>query len=300
MAHRYAATSWVNGTTAVSAANMNNIETAGTNAVDLSGDTMTGALNFSAGQGIVLNGSAINGETASTLKVEAIAGGASSADLQIENNGNGFIRAKLTATKKFVVADYTNGDNGYIFRSSTGPILVIQNAISGNNGVGFQRQDGTRIAEHKGNGDSVTVGSWLTGSGNLDTFHVAETIEGDCPQDHVMCPDDQGVMRWCEHEACPFAVVSCRQPGLGIGVEDDEGIDAHLPAGSVWMALAGRVPIATNDQLTVRTWVTSNGKGGVRAAKGGELAMGYALASTTEWGRVLVLLKPYQLPRRKR
>jgi hypothetical protein len=293
MAHRYTPTTWVNGTTPIDAANLNNLETAGQDSVDLTGDTMTGALSFTAGQGIILNETSINGETVNTIKITAAAGTAGTADMIVENGGGGRILIKHPIGESVQLQQETIA-NAYGEITTNTNIFILQNLVGGNYGVGFKRSDGTRLAEAKGNGDFAILGSYLTGSGNMDSFHIAESIVGDCPVDHVMCLGDDGIMHQCTHSACPFAVVSARKPGLGIGAEDDD----QLAPDRVWMALAGRVQVYTSMPLKLREWVTSDGHGTVRKARVGELALGYVLDTASTLATIL--LKPYQLPRQKR
>lgn len=162
--------------------------------------------------------------------------------------------------------------------------------------LGVKNSSGTKLLEVKSNGNLVISGNtfyttqssvYYSANGTFDGFDFAELVPCDGPYDAgtVVCVAENGSYVLCDHDNCPFCHVISNIPGMCLGVPDSTN---HFYP----VALAGRVRVRTSENLKYRTYVCSDGKGGVRAVKKGETghAIGYTL-NNTENGYIGVMLK---------
>lgn len=150
----------------------------------------------------------------------------------------------------------------------------------------------TKLAEMKANGNFIIAGSqYGTSAGSVstasgqtfDAFDVAEVYETDQEYNAgtVLCPGANNKLVRCLHDACPFSVVVSPSPGLLLGaILDSE--DKAIPNVAA-IALTGRVNMKTAYDLSERTFITSDGRGAIRAMQSGEegYSLGFTLNSTS-------------------
>ncbi len=154
--------------------------------------------------------------------------------------------------------------------------------------LGIKNNSGTKLAEVKSDGKFVISGSTyyttpaspsLTGSGSFDGFDIAEVIQldGGYPSGSVVCPGPNDMYTLCRHDNCPMASVISSTPGVCLGSPDEE--NNVLP-----LALIGRVNVKTAVDMTYRTPVVSDGRGGVRPVLKDEIGnmLGFTLNSTNQ------------------
>lgn len=155
-------------------------------------------------------------------------------------------------------------------------------------GFGFKRQDGTKLAEFRANGNMTIAGIYQTGS--FDAFDVAESFPCDTiyPPGMVVCPGPDGRLTRCTHPGCPCALIRPTKSGVELGVTDDDPLQQQI-------ALAGRVPTHTSTPVAARQFVCSDGMGGVRAMESGEtgFALGFALSAADQESVTVVLRAMY-------
>lgn len=145
-----------------------------------------------------------------------------------------------------------------------------------------------------GGSQYATVGTYGTaGSQSFDSFDVGEIFKCDAeyPNGTVVCPADGDEMHRCTHDGCHAASVISYNPGLGLG-------EPHHEQGIHYVALTGRVLALTAEDIPVRTLVVSDGRGGVRGMRKGEVgfSLGVVISKARQgedkhW-RVGILIRP--------
>ena len=294
----YTPTTWVNGTTPASAANMNNIETGvatlDTGKLALSGGTMTGALTI--GTNLTVNGASnLQNINATSIGCNYIANSGSS-NLQNINattiNTSGDITTSTNVNAANIVAsgNLVCGTSSAIF---LGNLMICQAYFA------VRKNDGTKLFECRANGDFTISGVTLRtaagsssgyGTGGVfDTFDIAETYPADMIYEAGTVLEPQGdVYTLCTEDGSAFAVVVSEGGGVLLGPNEDDVNEVAVP-----IALTGRVRVSTSEDIAPRQWVTATNDGKVRAIKKGETAftLGYALHPTHD-GKVGVFLRP--------
>jgi len=140
--------------------------------------------------------------------------------------------------------------------------------------LGVKNSSGTQLAEIKSNGNLVISGNtfyttqssvYYSAGASFDGFDMAEIVPCDAEyaDGTIVCPAENGTHALCDHDNCPCASVISHVPGVCLGEADH---DKHYYP----LALVGRVKVHTQEQLTFRTPVCSDGRGGVRAIRKGE------------------------------
>lgn len=106
------------------------------------------------------------------------------------------------------------------------------------------------------------------------------TTVASCSPGTVVCPNSSGVFAQCTHDNCPVAFVVSP--------------DTQDSSGNTAIVQGGQVQVKTAFDLTPRTLVVSDGRGGVRAAASGEYAfvLGVVL-SETAGAQVLLILRSF-------
>lgn len=133
--------------------------------------------------------------------------------------------------------------------------------------IGFETNTGTKLAEMKNNGDFVIGGNtyytvpstfYYTAGGSFDTFDIAEVFEADAPYEYgtILCPGDAGKLTQCTHRGCHAALAVSQKGAFCAGSPNIE--QGHLP-----IALKGRILMRTNEYISVRQTVMSDGQGHV-------------------------------------
>jgi len=321
----YTPTTWVNGTTPASAANMNNIET-GISGLDSSrliktGDTMSGAL------GISMPGNTVNALTMTFPSVPAsnqsimyatvTADSSARFSLSIRSDGYGMLGlGSGTAASGYIygTASGLRTDNDITTSTNVNAANIVAsgNLVCGTSSAIFlgnlmicqayfavRKNDGTKLFECRANGDFTISGVTLRtaagsssgyGTGGVfDTFDIAETYTTDMIYEAGTVLEPQGdVYTLCREDGSAFAVVVSEGGGVLLGPNEDDVNEVAVP-----IALTGRVRVSTSEDIQSRQWVTSTSDGKVRAIKKGETAftLGYALHPTHN-GKVGVFLRP--------
>ena len=202
-------------------------------------------------------------------------------------------------------------------------LVVSQSVIRVGNSLGIKTVGGTKLAEIKSNGNLViagtqygtTAGSVSTASGqSFDGFDMAETFEVDreYPPGTVLCPQDteneipftveegahsnQPRLTQCSHDGCALALISVANPGFLAGLINLPSQEDYNPKHPMKMAcsMTGRVFARTAYHIPGRTFVCSDGRGGVRPAKKGDMALGITVGPTSS-GKVPLLIRPVML-----
>ena len=185
-----------------------------------------------------------------------------------------------------------NGTDQFILSSTNSSIQV-------NQWLGVRKISGTQLAEFKGDGTfcisgafyESTNGSIATSPGqSMDSFDVAEVFPCDTHYEvgTIVCPGSDSRLYKCTHDNCPCAMVVSKVPGFGIGKPGDN---------ENYIAMAGRVNVATAQDIPPRSMVCSDGRGGVRTlhTNEGSFVLGFTINSTsTIEGRpmVAIFLRP--------
>jgi hypothetical protein len=191
-------------------------------------------------------------------------------------------------------------------------------------GIGF-RKGTTKLAEIQGNGNMVISGTtyYTTRStspgfgtnGTFDGFDVAEVFQVDreYASGTVVCPVDtttpvafvtdysdygKPVMTQCTHDACSLAMVVTSVPGVSLGSPNVPSMtDPAMPYHpdrplAQCVSMTGRVFVKTAYDIAGRTYVCSDGRGGVRAVNGESAqAIGVSIAPTQN-GMIPILVRP--------
>ncbi len=186
------------------------------------------------------------------------------------------------------------GQNNQIHFQDTGGdyFSTGHNYISFPNFLGFKTYGGTKCLEIKGNGALNIAGSYAYGQGGngFDNFDVAETYQSDadyafgtvvCHNSLALAPDPHNLGEYtptitqCTHDACALAMLVSMTPGSVAGKinasawpDFDNTQPFNLP-----IALAGRVYAKTAYTIPAKSYVCSDGRGGVRAIATGQSAM---------------------------
>jgi hypothetical protein len=209
----------------------------------------------------------------------------------------------------FTHAPFSGTSNAFQLGRQAGNSTGYINWTNSSGGIGFMVA-ATKKAEIRNNGNFVvsgtqfqtTSGSVSTASGQtFDAFDVAEVYPTDkaYTQGTVVCPksDGSGLLTRCTHDNCPCAMVVSPNPGLCLGSPNDPGETWRADyddsrATQQAIAISGRVNVKTAFVLPPRTFVVSDGRGGVRAAAPGEQAhcLGYTL-NRSEGAQVGIVLK---------
>jgi hypothetical protein len=202
-------------------------------------------------------------------------------------------------------------------------LVVSQSVIRVGNSLGIKTVSGTKLAEIKSNGNLVIAGSqYGTTAGSVSTaasqsfdgFDMAETFEVDreYPPGTVLCPADteaeipftvgegahsnQPRLTQCSHDGCNLALISVANPGFLAGLINLPSQEDYNPDHPMKMAcsMTGRVFARTAYHIPGRRFVCSDGRGGVRPANKGELALGVTVGPTTN-GKVPILIRAVML-----
>lgn len=250
--------------------------------------SITAGANLVAQNGFNLNGGALNLYSGATVNA---------ANLSFNGTGINFIN-NLTVSGTLLLSP-TN--------QSTPSCIT-----TGNAGIGFKMNNGTKIAEMKGNGNFIIGGNTYytavstysySANGTFDGFDVAEVFEMDqeYPAGTVVCPKDGTMqMTQCTHVGCNLAGVIVTQPGFGMGVpnvpSDPADYNSSMPI-TQYVSLVGRIIANADPSIPIRTYVISNGDGKVRAATSsdaGLTAVGVSLDVDSN-GTVPVMIRPTKI-----
>lgn len=186
--------------------------------------------------------------------------------------------------------------------------------------LGVKRANGTKLMEAASNGNFLIGGNTyyttqgtfnFTAGGSFDSFDFAEIYRVDevYPDGTVVCPADTDtpipyqaqagqrvipLMTRCTHDGCPLAYVVSHEPGFCAGqpnYPDVDGYDWRAPLTHA-VALVGRVFALASREIAGRSFVCSDGHGGVRAVVPGEsaMALGVALAPAQD-GMVPIVVR---------
>lgn len=194
-------------------------------------------------------------------------------------------------TGSIILAPENGGTYKFYIKNGTVPYVT-----TGNSGFGVKSLSGPPLMEIKTNGDLIIVGRYMTSASNFttlagqsfDSFDYAEIYECDQTQANgtVVCPGPGNKMVKCTHDNCHAACFISYKPGFQIGEENHE-------KGVHPIALVGRVNAKTAYDISARTLVVSDGRGGVRALQAGEwgFALGFALNESMN-GQVGIFIRP--------
>lgn len=209
-----------------------------------------------------------------------------------------------------------NGTNALGIEGGGGTGIIF------NGYLGFKTTGGTKVAELKSNGSMsisgttyfTTAGSaFVSTGGSFDGFDFSEVyqVDHEYPTGTVVCPKDVTtpvsydgtpqlglpILSECTHDACNLAGVVVAVPGFCSGVPNvpsmGEDYDSTQPMKQA-VAHAGRAfALAGVAGITGRTYLCSNGAGGVRPMQAGEhgMALGIALSPDSS-GMVPLLIRP--------
>lgn len=216
----------------------------------------------------------------------------SSGDLINASGGDLIFNTPTGVSTNVVQFNYPGGNIMHIAKD-----YVIVNSVFGVKNTSFMK-----LMEVRANGNMIISGTqYATSSGSVstasgqsfDSFDIAEVYPTDqeYPSGTVVCPGPTNLLTQCTHDNCPFALVVSSVPGLILGtpipVDEGQGIQLSI-------SLAGRVNIKTAFDIPSRSFVVSDGRGGVREAAHGENAfvLGFTLNETVN-AQVGVFLKSY-------
>jgi hypothetical protein len=201
----------------------------------------------------------------------------------IDSSGNLVIGGPANVNQLVFTAgmSFSATSNGYCYWNSTH-----------NSPYGFRfDSNGTVVAHLDNNSTNTSVllhSQQLNGS--PDAAEVVYCRNPDLPGGTVVCPVDEArtlgeleeigdIWDICTHDDCPSAKIISDQPGLTIGgrllFSDNEmgHRDFEVHPDPHWKAIAicGRVPAKVSGPITRRMPVVSDGKGGLRPWKPGDL-----------------------------
>lgn len=186
--------------------------------------------------------------------------------------------------------------------------------------LGVKRSNGTKLMEAASNGNFLIGGNTYyttqstynySAGGSFDSFDFAEIYRVDkvYPDGTVVCPADTEtpipyraeagqrvipLLTRCTHNGCPLAHIVSHNPGFCAGhpnYPDVGSYDWRAPL-TMAVALVGRVFALASGEIAGRSFVCSDGAGGVRAVVPGEsvMAIGVALAPAHD-GMVPIIVR---------
>jgi hypothetical protein len=238
-----------------------------------------------------------------------------SGTVRIHGNGRVELTYNSAEPSKKYWFDSTGFNIWFGCQSTISPIIV-------GCALGVKNNSGTKLFEIKTNGNCCIAGTqYQTSAGSIataasqsfDSFDMAETFEVDkeYPPGTVLCPADtnstipytiepgahrnQPKLSQCTHDCCSLALVSVANPGFLAGLINLPAQEDYNEKNPLTMAcsMTGRVFVRTAYQIAGRSYICSDGRGGVRPMTKGEsgMALGVSLAPTVN-GKLPILIRP--------
>lgn len=244
--------------------------------------SLTASLFYATGHQFSLNPSSMQGEAANALRIVAANGGVQP-DLELHNDGNGYVVIK--SGSQHVSLRNTAGNSTWdIYPDSSWCHYEAQG--SGNLGHRFFT-NGQAVAHFGQRGDTynlVVSGGFQYGSGNADDAELVWGEDRSLRAGEVVCWTDAGdegfggLMVRCAHDDCPGAGVVSSQPASAKGgrvLRDEESGHFEYDTDPRWKprATEGRVPvfvIGDPDAYPPNTRLTSAGDGRARKMRAGD------------------------------
>lgn len=209
--------------------------------------------------------------------------------------------------------------NGTLFVSPTNT-STPSTVVCGTGGFGIKDNSGVKMFEIKPSGVTVIHGTQYTstagsatvaGGGTFDAFDSAETyvVDQEYVAGTVVCPADtttevpylaeytrdQPLVTQCTHDACPVGTIIVTVPGNCLGIPNVPSLDWYDPTLplSQSTALNGRIFAKSAYDITPKSYVCSDGRGGIRAIAVGESAQALGITiGPVVAGMVPIMVRP--------